>query len=85
MTHTDADLAAFPYPAVVSQGEQHWPGHNGMTMREWYAGQALAGLIANSDLADLMKSTGLATEKAAEVCFALADAMIAESAKRTPA
>jgi hypothetical protein len=67
---------AFPVPEQVGEiGPSR-----GMSMREWYAGQALAGLMANSDLADLMKS-GWAPSKGAEICFMVADAMLAQAKK----
>jgi len=44
-------------------------GRNGMTMRQWYAGHALAGLLANPRIKeDKMRMPGLAIE--------IADAMI---------
>jgi hypothetical protein len=48
--------------------------------REYFAGQAIVGLLANSDLSDLFKN-GWAPSKAAEICFMVADAMLAESRK----
>lgn len=53
-----------PYTAVTC----------GMTMRQWYAGQALAGFLAgNPEHQPAAKGT-------AEVCFNYADAMIAHEA-----
>ena len=73
--HNDS---AFPSPAEINGKEV--TGQEGMTIREWFAGQALVGILCNSDLPDLFKK-GFAPSKAAEICFMVADAMIAESAK----
>jgi len=63
---------AFPQ----TQGENNdWPGHyglGGMTLRDWFAGQALAGVCAgpefNGDIAAL--------------CYEMADAMLTERESR---
>ena len=64
----------------IKDGGQAFPtgnpthgGHEGMTLRQWYAGQALAG--SNWD------KTGLDEKGVAELCFVIADAMLAEGAK----
>lgn len=80
MKHTGANSAAFPRPCGAANSEEQNLQQDGMTIREWYAGQCLAGLIANSDLSDLLRK-GFAPAKAAEVCFEIADAMIAQSKK----
>ena len=46
----------------------------GMTAREWYAGQALAGAIA--------RNGDDSFEEIAQRCFRMADAMIEESRKQ---
>ena len=50
-----------------------WPG---MSLRDWFAGQALAGLCANSSLS-LIKGPTLARD-----ALDLAEAMIEERARR---
>lgn len=58
-------------PAFPISESSQTPGYPGMTLRQWYAGKALAGFCANSS----MSST---TEEAmARYAFAQADAMIA--------
>lgn len=52
---------AFPGDATVMRG--------GMTMRDWFAGQALAGLASDDELT---------VEKMASIAYRAADAMIAE-------
>ena len=44
----------------------------GMSLRDWFAGQALAGLRSNSD-----ESGGVSAEDLAECAYIQADAMIA--------
>ena len=46
----------------------------GMTLRDYFAGQALAGMAVNYQ--ELV--SGLAKHKLAEDCYAVADAMIAK-------
>lgn len=51
---------------------------SGMTLRDWFAGQALAGLVADPN------TRGWETENMpgkAEFCYELADAMIKEREK----
>ena len=49
----------------------------GMTLRDWFAGQALAGLCANAEYLDLLPKASPASEKAlAEVVTSIADAML---------
>ncbi len=63
---------AFPYgqtSEVTGQFVNGW-GNPGMTLRDWFAGQALAGLCANP------KTVGLARE-VAECALIHADEMIA--------
>lgn len=50
----------------------------GMTLCDYFAGQALAGLIPN---AAWNYSSGPCNSSAVERCYALADAMIAERSK----
>lgn len=62
---TNAELPAFPY--IVNDDFQE--GYRGLTKREWFAGQALAGLI------------GRPPEVIAEMAVEIADAVLAELAK----
>jgi hypothetical protein len=56
----------YAFPALTEDDE-----YNGMTLRDWFAGQALAGLLSNSN--DCFNPEG-----AARVAFEIADAMLAE-------
>lgn len=66
-----ADEPVFPTPICTSD----------ITLREWYAGQALAGLLANGChlLAPESHSTiCIPHHRFAEVAFEMADAMLAQ-------
>lgn len=52
--------------------------HYGMTLRDYFAGQALAGTLAAAN-ASIYGSDGRCV--AAKNCYAMADAMLAERAK----
>lgn len=64
------------------------PGHPGMTLRDWFAGRALAGLLAGRFDSDNVKwaHRGDAQRAAmfAENSYFVADAMLAERAKKDP-
>lgn len=59
----------------------------GMTLRDYFAGQALAGLLANSSFEDYRQSIDhlvpeeAQTKAVAEVCGSYADSMLAERIK----
>lgn len=79
---------AFPVPcAPDSQGGLNW-AMPGMSLRDWFAGQALAGTLATYGdqraLAALQKECpdpGDACGRIANACYAFADAMLAEREK----
>ena len=71
---TTPDKIAFPATYDVDiQGEWHTLKAKGMTLREYYAGQALAGLCADPTMGPV--------EKSIPWCVECADALIAELAK----
>lgn len=39
------DLSAFPFEEKTADGS-HWHSHAGMSLRDWFAGQALPAVIA---------------------------------------
>ena len=47
MTKLDDGGPAFPLPDLSSIGMDRSEKMDGMTLRDWFAGQALAGIIAN--------------------------------------
>ena len=58
-------------------------GHNGMTLRDWFAGQALPSLLAGANNLDKMpvNERQQAWVAIAGIMYELADAMLAERAK----
>lgn len=59
------------FPVVVPQ--EYSFVHEGMTLRDYFAGQALAGLLAHA--------SGEAPESSPSMAYKLADAMLAEREK----
>lgn len=55
------------------EGGFAFPGYNGMTLRDWFAGQALIGVMVDGELG---------ANSTAELCYRFADAMIEERAKK---
>ena len=62
-------------PAFPRAGDDQTFAEQGMTLRDWFAGQALSGMTANSAVAPA------SSEDWAHGAYELADAMIAERAK----
>jgi len=63
---------------------------DGLTARQWYAGMALAGLMANPQEADAINRTAIAANTKPETvvagaAFDIADAMIAHEAEERKA
>lgn len=73
MSTTNDGGPAFPSEWAPKDGEFS----QGMSLRDWFAGQALAG---NAD--GWMGSDAM--ERRANWAYAVADSMLAERAKRTP-
>jgi len=65
---TDDGGPAFP-------GNRAWAGGGGMTLRDWFAGQALAGICADD------ASNDHCQEELALSAYSLADAMLKEKEK----
>lgn len=69
---------AFPRSAYDGRGETDspFPHHeqDGMTLRDWFAGKALQGILANP-------ASEFDPEGTAKACRAYADAMLAERGK----
>lgn len=72
------DTYAYPFVHKGEKGENIY--NNGMTLRDWFAGQALAGMMANCDTDGVNGWTGPG-EAAAMVAYVFADAMLKERAK----
>lgn len=52
-----------------------------MTLRDWFAGQVLAGLMANADMPFAADYAEVQPAQIASAAYDLADAMLAERAK----
>jgi hypothetical protein len=77
---TEGDEPALPVPVG------YFEGHPGMSMREWYAGRALQGIVSNPSwnahymaLVNVPEECSFAI--AAKIAYRYADAMLAEGAK----
>lgn len=51
--------------------------HEGMTLRDWFAGQALAGLMANANMPFAADYAEVEPSQIASAAFEIADAMLA--------
>lgn len=73
---------AFPRSPAAGAAAQ---GQIGMTLRQWYAGQALVGLLLSDELARAQVNPGgryTSPTEFAEAAVRLADAMIAEESNQ---
>lgn len=68
MTKIDDGGPAFPH--VASDGHPDY--RCGMSLRDWFAGQALAGFVQQADLVEEYRHKFIAKS-----CYRLADAMLA--------
>ena len=74
---TDRHDGGPAYP-LQSIGPDFAPGYAGMSLRDWFAGQALAGIMGpNYDWFTGGTEAGSRTHEAAHFAYSLADAMIA--------
>jgi hydroxylamine reductase (hybrid-cluster protein) len=64
---------AFPFVLPVLDGKSTY--HDGMSLRDYFAGQALAGTLANRNF------EGGRFDEISRAAFLIADAMLAERAK----
>lgn len=70
----DRNPFAFPCPSQIGQN----PESLGMTLRDWFAGQALAAAVR----AFSPWSAGKACNEVARECYLMADAMLSERERR---
>jgi hypothetical protein len=77
VSKTDTGGAAFPRPVgnYPHYGCTYSDAQSGMTLRDYFAGQALAGVWAGRE-SDLVKISAPTTTDVAVACYAIADAMI---------
>ena len=69
----DEGGAAFPRPYSQQQPGDHWEpcyANKGMTLLDWFSGQALVGIFGNDP--------GINPTKAAEIAYACGKEMIAQ-------
>lgn len=89
MSKIDNGGPAFPvHGGGLLCGEKDDPRNQilqgGMTLRDWFAGQALQGILGtNYDWFTSGTETGSRTHEAAAFAYSLADAMIAARGERT--
>lgn len=69
---------AFPYRYSIGTDETALVAE-GMTLRDWFAGQALSGMVATGITVDMDGS--MPFENRAGVCYLMADAMLAERSR----
>ena len=74
--------AAFPRTSVFTPQGHFSEGQEGMTLRDWFAGQALGSYFNYIEQSGLMKTVALDPGPLANFAHALADAMLAERAKK---
>jgi len=70
--------AANPFTFPVSQ--DIWANHpdfHGMTLRDWFAGQALAGLMANANMPFAPDYAEVEPEQIGAAAYDIAEAMLA--------
>lgn len=67
---------AFPNPALVDENYKPQPGDGGMSLRDWFAGQALAGLLTRGDVVGTEAGLKHVKGALAGLAFAYADAML---------
>lgn len=76
MSATDGGGPAFPRPNFHSDTHHTAPAQDGMALRDWFAGQALGGIVVAT-----AHSLGYTVQDAAEEAYQFADAMLTERAK----
>lgn len=72
--YKEKNFSAFPC-AAFGQNENDFIHQRGMTMRDWFAGMALQGVLASGG--DFLE----ASEERAKFCYEQADAMMEEGKK----
>ena len=81
MANTQIDGgSAFPYNEMDDYGTHHF-SHGGMSLRDWFAGQALIGLYSACKSSELALSNEKDRRADAALFYAIADAMLAERKK----
>ena len=72
-------------PAFPRNGQNHLDTQDGTSLRDWFAGQALAGIMGpNYDWFTSGTETGSRAHEAAHFAYSLADAMLAARSEAKP-
>lgn len=80
MTTNNEGGQAFPsHPILYSSADAHQA--QGMSLRDWFAGQALAGICANGHTPWSPNVADIEDAEVARAAYDLADAMLAARAK----
>lgn len=74
----DAGGPAFPGEVYsgTANGVKQFEPHSGMTLLDWFAGQALLGLLSNP------RTKHVIADEVSKNCYGMAKAMLAEKRKR---
>jgi hypothetical protein len=70
---------AFPQPLAVGPNDDAYPAYPGMSLRDWFAGQALAGILAFPGVVNGSHDKSAAS--CVRASYFYADAMIKERDK----
>lgn len=73
----DTGGQAFPKPATETQSRGYDYSNDGMTLRQWYAGQVLPAAVDHAHASSIV----ITKAQIAQKCFEMADAMIEEGNK----
>lgn len=73
--------SAFPSPGVVMQNGTQQGAYEGMTLRDYFAGQFLTGIANRTTATIMVESDPSAVWRTVQLAYAIADAMLAERAK----
>jgi len=76
------DEPAYPSGNDFTLGDYHTSGHSGITLRDYFAGQALCNIETPNNIYDDVSVRS--AELAAKNCFLLADEMLKERGKMNP-
>lgn len=79
---TDTSGPAFPRADSISPDGTFWEaGNNGMTLRDWFAGQAMSAICKDRSVKGFSTTGQEAAEWMAVQAYGYADAMLAERKK----